>query len=99
MKPYIRKGITTYLLADYFSFVIGWAAFFFFRKIFFEHFALADYKLFIGDKEFIKGIIIIPLGWILLYYLLGFYTNIYRKSRLNEIAKTFLATCAGVLVL
>src|SRR5215470_761818 len=99
MKPYIRRGIVSYIVADYFSTVIGWAGFFFYRKIFIEQFSLADYRLFIDDRKFLLGITIIPVCWVLLYYILGFYTTIYRKSRVNEIAKTFLVSCAGVLML
>src|SRR5689334_20651971 len=99
MKPYIRNGIIIYILSDYITSVIGWAGFFFFRKLYLENFTLADYKLFIDDRQFLLGMVIIPLGWVLLYHLLGFYTNIYRKSRLNEIAKTFLVTCVGVMIL
>ncbi len=99
MKKHIRIGIILYILADYLSTLIGWTAFFFYRKIYLEHFNIGDYNHFIGDQQFVRGIIIIPVCWVLLYYLLGFYTTIYRKSRLSEVAKTFLVTASGVLIL
>jgi len=99
MKKHIRNGIILYILADYFSTLIGWTVFFFYRKIYLEHFSLSEYKSFIDDLQFVRGIIVIPLCWVLFYYILGFYTTIYRKSRLSEIAKTFLVTAAGVMIL
>ena len=34
----------------------------------------------IFDRQYVLGMIILPLGWLLAYYLTGFYKNIYRKS-------------------
>ncbi len=99
MKPYIRAGILRYVFADIFSTLIGWMLFFLFRKIYIEDFSLSDFDLLIADKRFFLGIIVIPFGWVLLFWTLGFYTNIYRKSRINEMAKTFLVIGFGVIIL
>ena len=37
-----------------------------------------------------------PLSWLLVYYLTGFYKNIYRKSRINELVQTFATSLIGV---
>ena len=47
----------------------------------------------------IKGVILITLSWIVLYAFLGFYKNIYRKSRLKELGQTFSSTLLGVTIL
>ncbi|MDF2452921.1 MAG: hypothetical protein K0S26_2425, partial [Bacteroidota bacterium] len=36
------------------------------------------------------------LGWLLAYYLTGFYKNIYRKSRINELMQTLATSIIGV---
>ena len=57
-------------------------------------FGILPEKLF--DKQFILGIVILPLCWILTYYLTGIYKNIFRKSRINELAHTFTTSLIGV---
>ena len=99
MKPYIRSGILKYVIADVISTLIGWMVFFVFRKVYIEDFSFSDIKILVADKQFFLGIIIIPFGWVLMFWMLGFYTNIYRKSRINELAKTFLVIALGVIVL
>ena len=49
--------------------------------------------------EFILGIIIIPIFWVFLYYLSGYYKDIYRKSRLKELAQTFFTILIGTTVI
>ncbi len=88
------------MFADIFSTLIGWILFFLFRKIYIEDFSVSNLDLLlVADKQFFLGIIIIPLGWVLSFWMLGFYTNIYRKSRINELAKTFLVIAVGVIIL
>ena len=99
MKTYIRSAIYRYVFADWLSTMAGWVLFFLFRKLYLENYSLSDFDLLISDKRFFLGIIIIPFGWIFLFWLLGFYTNIYRKSRINELAKTFLMILFGVIIL
>ena len=99
MKPYIRSGTLKYVIADFFSAVIGWMFFFIFRKVYNEAFSITDFNLLIADCRFFVGIIFIPFCWIMLFWMLGLYTNIYRKSRINEIAKTFLVIALGVIIL
>jgi exopolysaccharide biosynthesis polyprenyl glycosylphosphotransferase len=49
--------------------------------------------------NFILGLILIPAGWLLLYYLMGYYKNIFRKSRVGDIFQTFVQVLLGVLIL
>ena len=53
----------------------------------------------LGDKNYLLGILLLPLFWTALYYLLGFYKDLYRKSRLSELNKTFLTTLFGVVLI
>lgn len=99
MKSYIRSGIFKYVIADVISTLIGWMVFFVFRKVYIEDFSFSDIKILVADKQFFLGIIVIPFGWVLMFWMLGFYTNIYRKSRINELAKTFLVIALGVIIL
>lgn len=85
-----------YIFADYVSAALAWTLFYAYRKFYIEpdRFGMLPEKIF--DSQFILGVAILPLCWILTYYLTGIYKNIFRKSRINEIAQTFTTSIIGV---
>ena len=88
--------VIKYILSDYLSAVLAWSLFYLYRKFFIEpdKFGILPDQIF--DRQFVFGIIILPLSWLLVYYLTGFYKNIYRKSRINELVQTFATSLIGV---
>lgn len=94
----MNKTIQTlkYILADYLSACIAWSLFYLYRKFYIEpeKFGILPEQVF--DRQFVLGIIILPIGWVLAYYLTGFYKNIYRKSRINELMQTVATSIIGV---
>lgn len=94
----MNKTIQTlkYLLADYLSACLAWSLFYLYRKFYIEpeKFGILPEQVF--DRQFVLGIIILPIGWVLAYYLTGFYKNIYRKSRINELMQTVATSIIGV---
>lgn len=88
-----------YLLFDLIAAALSWTLFYIYRKTFVEPQVFGyQIPLELGSR-FILGIVIIPLFWVLLYYLTGFYKNPYYKSRLNEFGQTFLCSLIGVTIL
>ncbi len=85
-----------YILADYLSAAMAWSLFYLYRKFYIEpdKFGILPENIF--DTQYVLGIIILPLGWLLAYYLTGFYKNIYRKSRINELMQTLATSIIGV---
>ena len=81
-----------YAITDYFSASLAWMMFFFLRK------KILGQELAI-DERFWLGILLIPLGWLILYALVGSYNSIYKKSRLTEFTKTFVCTAIGCFFL
>lgn len=57
------------------------------------------YKTVFDDINFIIGIVFVPLFWLSLYLLVGYYHNVYNKSRLKELVQTFVVTLVGVVIL
>jgi exopolysaccharide biosynthesis polyprenyl glycosylphosphotransferase len=94
----VNKHLQTfkYIFADYVSAALAWTLFYAYRKFYIEpdRFGMLPEKIF--DSQFILGVAILPLCWILTYYLTGIYKNIFRKSRINEIAQTFTTSIIGV---
>jgi exopolysaccharide biosynthesis polyprenyl glycosylphosphotransferase len=81
-----------YAFTDYVTAALAWMLFYFLRKqILHEHWH-TDYKFWLGG-------LLIPLGWMILYGLVGTYHSIYKKSRLSELTMTFICSMIGCVVL
>ncbi len=94
-----KLQVSKYVIADFFAAAITWTMFFLFRKVYIEPLKFGyDVSVTFGDRFFL-GLAIIPLSWIILYYLTGYYKDIFRKSRLNDVFQTFLQTILGVTVI
>lgn len=88
-----------YIIADLLASVITWTLFFSYRKIYMEPQKFGIEIPLEFDDNFFTGLLIIPLGWLILYTIAGSYKNIYRRSRLKEAGHTFLITFIGTLIL
>jgi len=49
--------------------------------------------------NFHPAFFIIPLFWLLLYYISGYYKDVFRKSRLSELGQTLSISVIGTLIL
>ncbi len=94
----MNKALQTfkYVFADYLSAGLAWSLFYLYRKFYIEPDKFGILPEHIFDRQYILGIIILPLSWLLVYYLTGFYKNIYRKSRINELMQTLATSIIGV---
>lgn len=72
---------------------------FLYRKFVIEDLPVDINRQVFNDKNFFYGIFAIPLIWIVLHFIAGSYTDIYRKSRLAEITRTFVVSFIGVLII
>ena len=94
-----RLQVIKYLIADYLSAAIAWGLFFIYRKIKIEADIFGKVSENLFDIKFYQGILIIPLAWLLFYYLIGTYRNVYRKSRLQEFYQTLITSVIGVIII
>src|SRR5574343_100885 len=88
-----------YILFDFFSAAAAWSVFYMYRKNFIDPLKIGTIPEVLFDSQFFKSIIIIPLSWILFYYLVGTYNNVLRRSRINEFVQTLAVSLLGVTVL
>jgi exopolysaccharide biosynthesis polyprenyl glycosylphosphotransferase len=90
--------VAKYLFFDFFAAALAWAAFFVYRKEVIEPQFFGGWDVpFELTPQFFLGLIIIPTFWITFYYIIGFYNNIYRRSRLLELGQTFATSLVGVV--
>ncbi len=96
-----NKKIQTvkYVVTDWFCALIAWTLFFFFRKYNEDPNFIEHYQLVFNDVNFIIGIIGVPVFWLILYTISGYYNNVFSKSRLKELGQTFFVTLIGVVIL
>ena len=86
-----------YKWADYFCAMIAWGSFFAYRKMMIEK--EENVSVIFQDINFWYGLIIIPIGWFLVYSLFDQYGDIHRHSRLKTLSRTFFLSFFGVLIL
>ena len=94
-----RKGIIGwYVVSDYVASAVAWYFLFLFRKTVIEgnHF---HFSLPFSDNNFWVAMLIVPELWLLFHYLTGTYFDLYKKSRLQEVAKTFIVSFGGSVVI
>lgn len=94
-----KLQVCKYVFVDFLSAAIAWALFFFFRKYYIEFQKYGELPFNIISTKFYLGITLIPLCWVIFYFLVGTYNNIYRKSRLSEMYQTLITSVIGVLII
>lgn len=94
-----RKLLALYLFFDILAAICAWVLFFLFRKYNVDPYF---YKIFnetvIQDKNLYLGAIFVIAIWLIFYTFSGYYSRIYRKSRLQELGITFWVTLIGTIV-
>ncbi len=85
-----------YACGDFVSAMLAWAFFYYFRS-------LAEGKTFDhgvrDDPNFWYGLVIVPIAWIIFYWIFDRYQDIYRLSRLTTLVRTFFLSLAGVIII
>ena len=94
-----KVQISKYVIADFIGTALAWAAFFIFRKTVVENVPCSELGTMLHDNNLWLGLLLMPFSWIALYAIQGTYRNVFRKSRLNELKQTLLATLIGSVVI
>ncbi|GHT10751.1 exopolysaccharide biosynthesis protein [Bacteroidia bacterium] len=95
-----KSQLFKYLLADFLSANLAWFVFNIVR-----YYLIAQYEGFTYLTDFmsyrhvVKGQILIPFGWLILYYYSGYYNKPLEKSRLSEFFTTFGTVFLGTIVI
>ncbi|HTI89308.1 MAG TPA: sugar transferase [Puia sp.] len=87
-------SILWYILSDYATALLSSMIFHFSRRILLSETIFYNHRL-VLTQRFWLGISTIPIGWLILYTLMGSYRSLYLKSRLNEATNTFIYTIIG----
>ncbi len=88
-----RPWIFLFLISDYVSSVISWSLFFYLRKTWIED---QSFKI---DDNFWLGIFLIPVFWMILYFIQGTYLEIRRMFRIKLLNLTISGSIIGSLMI
>lgn len=91
-------NILWYILSDYLAALVASIIFHFSRRLLLSEAIFINHKLFLTNR-FWLGAITIPLSWLILYAMVGSYTSLYKKSRLNELTNTFIYSITGCTII
>lgn len=91
--------VAKYVLLDLIAAFFAWGMFYIFRKQSENPFFHLEFEKIFEDPNFWLGIILIPIGWIMFYAMVGTYRKIYRKARLKELGQTLVMTLIGVTII
>lgn len=94
-----KRAIQVMMLSDFLTAVLAWILFWAVRHKTLLQTNLGNALSYMKPIDFLEGFLLLPLAWLFLYYLCGTYFDLYRKSRINEIYRTFIATIIGSIVL
>lgn len=87
-----RIHISWYVITDLAIAILTWLSFYYLRTV------IYDYTFSI-PPGFYLGLLLYAAGWLTLNFLSGTYTSIYQKSRVAELARTFIISLIGCLFL
>ena len=90
-------NIGWYILSDYIAALLASNVFHFSRRIFLSEPMFIKGQLVLTNR-FWLGSATIPVGWLILYSMVGAYTSLYKKSRLNELTNTLIYSIIGCTV-
>ena len=94
-----KYQLAKYLISDFLSATLSWFSFYFFRKLYIEPQKFGHPVSLEVAPKFYLAIFAIPFFWIFIYYISGYYKDVFKKSRLAELWQTFLNTVLGVTIL
>lgn len=94
-----KKQTLKYVISDWLCALVAWTLFFSFRKYNEDPYFMEHYDLVFHDLNFMLGVTCVPIFWLVLYTISGYYNNVFSKSRLKELGQTFFVVLIGVVIL
>ena len=94
-----KRQLVKYITADLLSAALAWTLFFVFRKVYIESKKFGYPVPVEFDTAFFLGLFLLPLLWVLFYFITGYYKDLFRKSRLSELGQTIATSFIGALMI
>lgn len=99
MKKNVKLQVAKYVFFDGLAAIISYTALYYFRKTVIETNKFGLQPEIIFDSRYVFGIASTTLFWLLVYWITGFYEDVYRRSRLREIMQTINSALFGSIII
>ncbi|MGC4058547.1 MAG: hypothetical protein QM743_10585 [Chitinophagaceae bacterium] len=99
LSPVKKKAIRVMMVSDFLTSALAWLLFWVIRHKTLLQTGFSEAITLMKPIDLLEGIVLLPLGWLFLYHLSGTYFDLYRKSRIDEIYRTFISCFIGSLLL
>lgn len=86
-----------YIILDLILVLVAWSLFFVFRRLKIESTFIQEIQLFSPIYNFEKLLLGIPLYWLFVFWISGYYNQPLQKSRLEEFVQTLISVFLGSL--
>ncbi|MBO4815025.1 MAG: sugar transferase [Muribaculaceae bacterium] len=94
-----RQQRMKYVIGDFVASNVAWFGYNCMRYLLGATRGASSLGAFLGDRMILLGQIAFPLMMMVVYYLSGYYNNVFRKSRLQELFVTFSSTFVNVIII
>ncbi len=94
-----KNQLKKYILSDYLTALLAWFLFYIFRRIEIDLIAIRDIQMFVPMYNARLTMLVVPVFWLGVYWLSGYYNTSFLKSRLSELFTTFASVFFGTLVI
>ncbi len=100
VKSKLESARIKLIIIDVITAVVAWLIFWFHRhEVLKTKFPDIYYSDVFTFRDYIITFLAIPVFWLSIYYLSGTYTNVYKKSRLQEAFRSLISTFIGVTII
>jgi exopolysaccharide biosynthesis polyprenyl glycosylphosphotransferase len=94
-----KRAIRQLAMFDYVAAMLAWMLFWAYRHQNIEPAGYLKSLSALQTRDYVLGLLLLPLAWLVLYLFSGTYFDLYRKSRFNEINRTFISSLIGCFVI
>jgi exopolysaccharide biosynthesis polyprenyl glycosylphosphotransferase len=98
MKKNVKLQVAKYVFFDGLAAIVSYTLLYYVRKTVIEPSKFGVDQEIIFDNRYLFGIASTTLFWLLIYWITGFYEDIFRRSRLREIFQTFNTALFGSII-
>ncbi len=87
------------MMADFFMSLLAWSLFYFYRRYFVDAVVYDTVPSPFSEWKFYTELVVIPVFWIFIFYISGFYEGMLHRSRISEFFQTFISVIGGSLII
>ncbi len=85
-----KKQTAKFVISDFLSVVLGWHFFYFVFIL--PSTGIFNFSAILQNKDYVLGLFVFPVLWMVLYAVVGNYRRVFRKSRLSELSQSLIVS-------